>query len=145
MSEQDIRTRTDVGAVPQDPRSIRDVVGDIIEDVRLLVRGELALARAEIDEKIDRLMVAGASIVGGIVLAFAALNLLLAALVAAIDESGLGIPTWLAAVIVAGVVAIIGYILVRSGQKALQLKRLMPERTAANVQADARVVRNQLS
>ena len=145
MSEQDYRTTGASSTQPQDGRSLREVVGDIIEDMRMLVRGELALARAEIDEKINRLMVAGASIVAGVVLAFAALNILLAALVAAIDKAGLGIPTWLAAVIVAAVVALIGFILVRSGASALKLKGLMPDRTAANVQADARVVRNQLS
>jgi len=145
MTDQDYRARTEASASVQDGRSLREVVGDIIEDVRMLVRGELALARAEVDEKINRLLVAGASIIVGIVLAFAALNILLAALVAAIDKAGLGIPTWLAAVIVAGVVAIIGFVLVRTGQKALELNKLVPERTAANVQADARVVRNQLS
>ena len=107
--------------------------------------GEISLARSELDEKLNQLMLGGASILGGIILAFAALNLLLAALVAAIDNAGWGVPTWLAAVIVAAIVALIGFILVKSGQKALQMKRLMPDRTAANVQADARVVRNQLS
>jgi hypothetical protein len=143
MSDPNLRA---TGPSPAaDSRSLREVVSDIIEDMRMLVRGELALARTEIDEKLNRLMIAGASVLGGIVLAFAALNILLAALVAAIDKAGLGIPTWLAAVIVAAVVALIGFILVRSGASALNLKGLVPDRTAANVQADARVVRNQLS
>jgi len=129
---------------PEDSRSLRDLINDVIDDSRNLVRGEIALARAEMEQKFERLAVAAGSIVGGLVLAFAALNVLLAALVVAIDKAGWGIPTWLAAVIVGGIVAIVALLLVRQGVKALSLKNLVPERTAANVQADARVVRNQL-
>lgn len=138
MTPQDELRRREFGEGPP----LRDLVGNIIDDLRGLLRGELALARAEVDDKIERSMIAIGSIIGGIFLAFTALNVLLAAVVSALIEAGMA--PWLASVIVGVVVAGIGFLLVRQGIKALSLSKLVPERTAANLQADARLVRDQV-
>ena len=81
--------------------------------------------------------------VAGALIAFAALIVLLDALVYGLTEAGL--ERWLAALIVGGVVAIVGFILVRKGQKDLSATRLAPERTTANVRKDINLVKEQVS
>jgi xanthine/uracil permease len=83
------------------------------------------------------------SIVAGALIAFAALIVLLDALVYGLTEAG--IERWLAALIVGVVVALIGFILVRKGQNDLSTSRLAPERTAANVRKDLNLVKEQVS
>jgi Putative Actinobacterial Holin-X, holin superfamily III len=56
-----------------------------------------------------------------------------------------GLERWLAALIVGGVVAIVGFLMVRKGQKDLSGTRLAPERTTANVRKDINLVREQVS
>ena len=109
----------------------KGVAGNFDAEVVQPIRG---LAGKTIDE---------GSIIGGIFLAFAALNVLLLALVTALVDAGL--EPWLASVIVGVVIAAIGFVLVRQGMKALSLSKLAPQRTAANLQADARVIRDQVS
>jgi xanthine/uracil permease len=83
------------------------------------------------------------AIVAGALIAFAALIVLLDALVYGLTEAGL--ERWLAALIVGVVVAIVGFLLVRKGQNDLSAARLAPERTAENVRKDIKLVKEQVS
>ena len=56
-----------------------------------------------------------------------------------------GLERWLAALIVGGVVAVIGFVLVRKGQSDLAATRLAPERSAASLRKDVDLVREQVS
>jgi xanthine/uracil permease len=49
---------------------------------------------------------------------------------------------WLSAIIVGLVVAIIGYVLLKSGLKKLQARNLMPSRTIASLQSDKDLARH---
>jgi hypothetical protein len=53
----------------------------------------------------------------------------------------LAIATWAALLIVGAVIVIVGAVLSRSGLAMLSLKALTPERTAANLQKDAHMVK----
>jgi hypothetical protein len=123
-------------------RPLKSVLRDVADDIRDLLRGELALARAEAGDKMDRVIVAVVSIFGGILLGFSALNILLIALVQALSNV---MPVWLASILVGAAVALVGFLLVRQGQQALTLDKLTPNRTAANVSADARVVKEHVT
>lgn len=123
-------------------RSIGELLRDLANDVTALIRNELALARTEAQEKLNQTLVAVISLVAGALMAFAALLILLQALVIALAAI---MPAWLAAVIVGGVVAIIGFILVRKGQNDLSAQRLAPERTAANIRKDVNLVQEKVS
>ena len=79
----------------------------------------------------------------GSLLGFAALIVLLDALVYGLTEAGMEL--WLAALIVGGVVAVIGFLLVRKGQNDLSATRLAPERTAASIRKDVNMVKEQVS
>ncbi|MEK0084441.1 phage holin family protein [Benzoatithermus flavus] len=127
----------------QENRSVGELLRDLANDVTALIRQELTLARTEAQEKLHQTITAVVAMVAGALIAFAALIVLLDALVYGLTEAGM--PRWLAALIVGGVVAIIGFVLVRKGQKELSATRLAPERTAANVRKDINLVKEQAS
>jgi uncharacterized membrane protein YqjE len=127
----------------QGSRSVGELLRDLASDVTNLIRQELNLAKTEAQEKLHQTVAAVVSIVAGALLAFAALIVLLDALVYGLTEAGL--ERWLAALIVGGLVAIIGFVLVRKGQNDLSAARLAPERTAANLRKDINLAKEQVS
>jgi hypothetical protein len=122
----------------RDTRSLGHIVGDIARDAQNLVRGELALARAELDQKFDQALMGLVRVFGGMFVAFAGLVVLLLAAAAALTRV---IPVWAALLVVGLIVAIIGAIFTRSGIASLSVGTLAPRRTARNVQADAEVLK----
>ena len=129
-------------ATSPEARSIGELLRDLASDSASLVQQEFALARVEVEAKHQMIMAAIELLVGALV-AFAALIILLDAVVYSLTEAGL--QRWLAALIVGGVVAVIGFVLVRKGQKDLAATRLAPERTAANLRKDLDLVKEQVS
>jgi xanthine/uracil permease len=127
----------------QENRSVGELLRDLANDVTALIRQELNLARTEAQDKVHQTITAVVAMVAGGLIAFAALIILLDALVYGLTEAGL--ERWISALIVGGVVAIIGFILVRKGQNDLSASRLAPERTAANVRKDVNLVKEQVS
>ena len=127
----------------QEARSVGELLRDLANDVTNLIRQELNLARTEAQDKLHQTIAAVVAMIAGALLAFAALIVLLDALVYGLTEAGMD--RWLAALIVGGVVAIIGFVLVRKGQKDLSATRLAPERTTANVRKDINLVKEQVS
>ena len=124
-------------------RSIGDLLRDLASDSAHLIRQELTLARTEAQEKVYQTTNAMTALIAGALLAFAALIVLLDALVYGLTDAGL--ERWLAALIVGGVVAAIGFLLVRKGQHELSATRLVPERTMASVRKDVNMVKEQVS
>lgn len=123
-------------------RSVGELLRQLADDVVRLIRDEMALAKNEAGEKMNRVMMALVSIVAGSLMGFAALIVLLFALVEGLSKF---MPAWLAAVIVGGAVAIVGFVLVRSGATALSADKLVPDRTVRNVQRDVQMVKEQVT
>ena len=92
-------------------RSLNEVVADLKADATLLVRQEIALAKAEAKEKALAIAKQAAFFGAAGVLAYAGLFVLLAALVLGIIA--LGVVAWLAALIVAIVVFAAVFVLVQ--------------------------------
>ncbi|MEM7640903.1 MAG: phage holin family protein [Pseudomonadota bacterium] len=119
-----------------------NLVGDILSHVSNLMRKEVDLARTEISQNLNRAGVAIGLLAGAVVIALVALNVLAAALVAAITELGLD-PGW-SALIVGGALALIAFAMVSKGLKDLKVSSLAPTRTVTNVQRDAETVKERL-
>lgn len=115
-----------------------DLVGYLATDLQDLVRGEVRLARAELDEKLNRVITAAIWLIGGALVAFAGLVVLLEGGAAAL---ALVLPAWAALLIVGVVIVVVGALFARSGLAMLSLKFLTPDRTAASLQKDLRVVK----
>jgi len=122
------------------PPSIGELLAGLANDVQQLIRGEIALGRAELDEKLQRVLRSAIWLLGGALLGFAGLVLLLEG-VAAILAISIPIPAWAAALIVGAVIILIGVALAWSGMAAVSLKKLAPDRTVSNLQKDVDVMK----
>ena len=127
-------------ATDKTDKSLPSLFSDLARETVDLVRQEMALARAEISQKItsaERGLVA--LIVGGVII-LAGLMLLLQAVVNAL---GMALPEetapWLAPLIVGTVVAVIGYVMLKGARSRLQPDNLMPNRTVESLRRDAAV------
>lgn len=104
------------------PRLLRELAAESTE----LVQGEVALAKAEMSEKVQQAQRATVSMMaGGAVLFTGAIFLLLAVMFAL----AVAMPAWAAALIVGGATVIVGGLMVFGGKKELQPRRLQPRRT----------------
>lgn len=122
--------------------STRNMVSDVMARISGLMRGEVDLARAEMNENLSGAAVALGMIVGAVVIALTALNVLSAALVAALTE--IGIPAHWSALGVGVGFAIIAFALLQKGRADLKLSSLAPTRTTENLKRDAGVVKENL-
>lgn len=126
------------GHRPDGQHSLGEILGGLATDIQALVRGEVALARAELDQKLDRLILSLVWLLGGALLGFAGLVVVLEGIAAALAYV---LPDWAALLIVGAVIVAVGAIFARSGLAMLSLKSLTPDRTAASLQKDVRVVK----
>jgi hypothetical protein len=120
------------------PQGLGEIVSGLAHDVQDLVRGEMALARAEFDQKLQETIRAAVRLLGGALLAFAGLVVLLEGAAAAL---ALVIPTWAAMVIIGVVILIVGALFAKSGLNKLSLKQLTPDRTVSNLEKDAHTIK----
>jgi putative superfamily III holin-X len=120
-------------------KSAGTLLSDAMSNVSGLVRSEVDLARAEISENVTKAGVAIGLIAGAAIIALVALNVLAAALVAALTEAGLD-AGW-SALIVGAALGLVAYVLINKGVNDLKLSSLAPTRTVKNVQRDAAAVK----
>jgi len=123
-------------------KSTGTILNEAMTHVSSLVRNEVDLARAEINQNLKQAAVAIGMIVGAIVVALTALNVLSAALVVALTNAGL--PGGWAALIVGIVFALVAYLMVKNGTDSLKLNSLVPTRAAKNIRRDAEAVKETL-
>ena len=119
-----------------DDRSLGDLLTELSRETSTLVRKEMELAQVEMTAKAKKAaMDAGMSGVGG-VLAHAGMLVLLAAFVLILSR--LGLAPWLAALIVAVVAMVAGYVLVNRGMAKLRQRSLAPTQTMESLKEDAK-------
>jgi uncharacterized membrane protein len=123
---------------PPPGAGVADLLGQLGGDIASLVRKEAELVRAEVSEKVKAAGKAVVDLAAGGLLLIAALLVLLQALVLALSK--LMDPIW-AALLVGLVVAGVGYLLVRTGMKAISLKGLAPDRSARQLKKDAHLIK----
>ena len=99
-------------------RSLKHLVSDLQSDARLLVRQEIALAKAEVKEKITAVAKQAALFGAAGMLAYAGLLVLVAALI--LGVIALGVAAWLAALAVGLAVLLGAFVIV---QRARNLKK----------------------
>lgn len=120
-------------------RSLFKLIADLPGYVVDLIRSEIELLKAELIEKVKHFGVGAGLIVGGAVVAFFAVGVLLAAAVLGIATA---LPAWLAALIVGVALLIITGVLVFVGVKQLQAGAPpVPSETIASVKKDVNAVK----
>jgi cobalamin biosynthesis protein CobD/CbiB len=123
-------------------RSAPALMGDLLTHVTELIRKEIQLLRAELNEKSTQVVVALGTIVAAVVIVLTALNVLATALVAALTNAG--IPAAWAAILVGGLLAIIGFLMAGRGINSLKASNLAPQRTARAAERDATMVKEKI-
>jgi len=121
---------------PKDERSLGELLAELSRETSELVRKEVELATTEITAKARTAGAHVAVVAAGGALAHAALLVLLAAIVIGLTQ--LGLDAWLAAGIVAMVVAVVGYILIQIGVSRLRATRVVPVHTVQSLKEDAK-------
>ena len=130
---------------PRETKSIPDLLSSLVHDTTELVRSEGQLIRSEMSDKLTQLQVGGSSVLAGALCLLVALVTLTGALVAAVAKIGtpdIG-PGW-AALIVGVVIAVIGVLLLLKGRNDLSPSNLTPSRTARQLGADGKLVKEQI-
>ena len=120
-------------------RTLGQLVADATRDISSIVHSEVALAKAEIAADAKKAGAGAGMFVTAGVLAFLALILLLIA--AAYGLVAAGLPPWAAFLIVAGVLLVIGAILVLAGKHNFDNLKGKPERAIKSTQDTIAAVR----
>lgn len=118
------------------------ILSDVLNHVSSLIRKEVDLARAEVNENINRAGAAIGLLVAAVIFALVALNVLAAALVAAVAEMGL--ETGWASLIVGVAFALLAFGMMWKGLNDLKLSSLAPTRMVKNVRRDAEAVKESI-
>ena len=131
-------------------RPLTDLIGGLANDVSTLFRKEVALAKAEVGEKVSATMGGIATLAVGGILAIGAIGVLLAAAVSFIAGlflgGGMSSPnaSALSGLIVGGLVAIAAFVAISRGRAALEASNFKLERTAHSLERDAAAVKERL-
>ena len=122
-------------------RSIGELFGQLSQDMTLLVRQEVQLARTEMTEKLSKLTTNLISVGAGGFVAYLGGLALMAALILAIRDLANISLAW-SALIVGGILAIIGYVMLQRGMKELKQVELAPRRSVENIKDDVQSIKD---
>ncbi len=114
-------------------RSLSTLLSDLASETVELLRQELALFKAELQEKLSKAGIGAAALAAAALIAFSGWLFLLLAAVFALD---LVLPIWAAALIVGVLVVAIAGALALYGKSRLRADALMPERTMRSLRED---------
>jgi uncharacterized protein YacL len=145
MAKQPPSSTTNVSrpsGIDREPDSAASLLSRLMGEVSTLFRQEIALAKAEVSEAASEAKAGAISLVAGGAIIFAAVLVLLAAIVLLLAEV---VEPWLAALIVAVVVAVIGFVLIQTGKKKLDPASFKPERTQDALRKDKEMVQRRAS
>lgn len=125
-----------------DERSLGDLFGDLARDMGTLVSQEVTLARTELTEKASQVGKDVAMLAVGGLVAYAGLLGIIAGVIVLIADQG--VPLWASALIVGGIIAVIGYLLVQRGISALKQQDLAPRQTIESLKEDTQWAKEQV-
>jgi len=113
------------------PRSVPEVLRDIVRNLQEIVRSEFRLARTEFKEEAARAMKPAATLGAGLVLGFYGVGFLLLASVYALS---LVVASWAAALLVGTVLAVVAIGLVITSGKRLKRLNPTPDKTIRSLE-----------
>ncbi len=114
-------------------RSTAEIVQNIIDNTREIIRSELQLAKTEVTDKGKRVgKAAGILAAGGAIAAVAALLIVVTCVVAL----SLVMPVWAASLIMAVLLGVIGGGMMMVGRQRMKQTSMVPERTISSLKED---------
>jgi len=122
--------------------SLPDLVSGIVDDIRTLIRQEMALGRAEVLQQINKTKKAAIAMSAGIGAGAVGVLFLLLLLVHLIHEAG-GLPLWGSYAIVGGILVVIGCILFIVGKRQASEVNLLPHQTIESIRENVQWIKDQ--
>ena len=136
-----VRAARTEGAAIDGGRSVPDLLHQLLVDVAMLFRKELALAASEIRSSVDDAKTGvGSMITGGAVL-YAGFTFLLGAAMFGLSTV---LPLWLSALIIGAIAVVIGLIMVQVGKRKLEPTSFTPDRAMDSLRKDKDAIRRQV-
>lgn len=135
--------RRKAAAIQYGDRPLGELVSEMTQDLGLLVREEVELAKAEMREGLKRIMSGAVFAAAGAVVAYAGLLTLIAAW--ALGLVRLGAPAWAAVLSIGVVVMIVGGALIWYAVGSFKKAKLVPQRAAANVKHSVQRVKDEIT
>lgn len=123
----------------EEERSFSELLQDAVKNVEHIIRAEILLAKTELREEARGVMLAGRALVAGAALGLYALGFLLLCCVYAL---AMVIPSWAAALVVGGTLAIIAAVLMKGGLQLLKRVKA-PEQTIESIKENVQWAKNQ--
>ncbi|MUT70184.1 phage holin family protein [Stutzerimonas frequens] len=123
---------------PDQDSSVGGLLRQLTREVPSLFTKELALAKAELSESMRATKAGAASVATGGAVLLAGFIILLMSAVYFLSTL---MEPWLAALIVGGVVVVIGLIMVSAGKRKFEASSFKPDRTIHSLHKDKEVVR----
>lgn len=117
---------------PQQERTLGQLVASATADVSALVRGEIALAKAEVSKQVKKAGVGGGLLAAAGVVAFYSVYFIFTTIAEGIQA--LGLPRWLSFLIVTVVMLAIAAVLALLGIRKMKTVEPVPEKTIENAQ-----------
>lgn len=121
-------------------RSIGELFGQLSQDMALLVRQEVQLAKSEMQQKLTRATRDLVSLAAGGAVALLAALALTAALIL-ILAGPVGMAPWLSALLVGAVLAAGGYMMLQRGLRDLKRTDPTPRRTVESIKEDIQLAK----
>jgi hypothetical protein len=119
-------------------RSIGELFGQLTQDMTLLFRQEIQLARTEMSDKVSHLTTNLVSVLaGGFVAYLGGLALVACVILALRDLANISLAV--SALIVGAVLAVIGWVMLQRGLKEMKRVDLSPRRTVETLKDDVRI------
>jgi hypothetical protein len=131
-----------MSTTPRDPRSLGELVSSLFQDMRLLIKQELELAKREVKENVSSLsnsIVTIAIAAGLLILGAVALTATL------ILSLALFIPAWASALIVGTLLVLLGAVTLFAALRKLRLISLIPKRTLKTLKRSTEVIKEPLT
>ena len=122
--------------------SVIDLIKDFRDEVMLLARQEMELAKTEMNEKLSRITSNVTALAIGAIISFASLIVILGGLSVllawAFAAAGLSVPVavFVGLFIIGGVAGIVGLILLIKGMSTIRKTSIVPEKTVHSLKED---------
>ena len=123
-------------------RPITALLSDLAGETSTLVRQEIALFKAELNEKLAQIGLGAGAVAAGGVIAFSGWLALVAAAILGLSQV---LAPWLSALIIGVVVIAVGAGLALFGKNRLKTDALVPRRTLNSLREDEAWIRDQVS
>ena len=126
----------------KDDRSLGELFSELAQETSTLVRQELRFAGQDMSLRVSKVgKDLGIAAAGGVLLHTSFLVIVAVAIIILAD---LGLDWWLAGLIVAIVLAIVGYALLKRATVALKRADILPQRTIEHLKEDREWVKEQV-